>query len=176
MKRTSTSANASKFRPETPAARKPSPARSHSLLAKVTPQEEQAILEYCQSRNLSVSRFLAQVALDDARSKKKVRAQSLTITIKLPSHQCPKLLYMAQLREKSIHLLVEDFTAPKLDKTRGPGSRYTLQSETLRSYLNSSEYALLKRHMENQQAPSRHYLAQLALQAIQRHSRRAAKH
>ena len=148
------------------------------MLAEVTPEEKDAILKHCKSHNLSVSRFLSQVALDDAKAKKKAtREAPLTITINLPANERAKLLYMARLKEKSVDELVEEFIAPSLAKNRrGPGSRYTLETEILRYYLNDEEHALIKKHMEKEHVSSRHYLAQLALRAIAtRGPRRAPK-
>jgi hypothetical protein len=172
------SATAKKFRAQAPISKKSGLARSHYLLAQVTPEEKLAILRYCKSHNLSVSGFLAQVAIQDARAKKKSgQEQPLTITINLPASKRAKLLYTARLKEKSIDRLVEEMIAPSLAKNRrGPGARYTLKTEALRYYLNDEEHALIKKHMEKEHLSSRHYLAQLALQAIeQRGPRRAPK-
>lgn len=154
------------------APRKTNSARKRHLLAEVTPQEKQAILDYCQAHDLSVSSFLAQVALDDARSKRKTASlDTLTITINLPANRHAKLLYLARLREQSIDELINDFIEPNLAKNhRGPGSLYTLHTETLRYYLNNEEHALIKKHMQKQHVSSRHYLAQLAIQTITRQS------
>lgn len=168
------SVNARKLRPEKPAPRKAGSTRNHHLLAEVTLEEKQAILKYCKTHNLSVSGFLAQVALEDAKAKKKAAPEEpITITINLPANQRAKLLYMARLREKSIEELVEEFIAPNLAKNqRGPGAQFTLPTETLRYYLNDDEHILIKKHMEKEHVSSRHYLAQLALQTIQKHSAR----
>ncbi|HEV3037264.1 MAG TPA: hypothetical protein VHA33_05700 [Candidatus Angelobacter sp.] len=174
MKRRSTSARKAR----TEARKVASPRSRHHLIADVTPEEKQAILKYCETHNLSVSRFLAQVALDDASAKKKsAEHEPLTITIKLPASQRAKLSYMARLKEKSIEQLVQEFLAPSLAKTpRGPASRYTLSTESLRFYLSDQEHALILKHMEKEQVSSRHYLAQLALQVIEeRGSRRRPK-
>ncbi len=171
-------ASAKKTRSEKLAPRKAGSARTHYLLAQVTKKEKQAILEYCDRHNLSVSAFLTQVALEDARAKKKaVPEEPLTITINLPANHRAKLLYMARLRQKSIEQLVEEFIAPKLAKNqRGPGANFTLPTETLRYYLNDEEHALIKKHMEKEHVSSRHYLAQLAVQAIEKRiPRREAK-
>lgn len=177
MKRKSESAK--RVRPEASSRKKTGSARSHYLLAEVTFEEKQAILEYCKNHNLSVSRFLAQVALEDAQAKKKAAPQEpLKITINLPANERAKLLYIARLKEKSIDQLVEEFIAPSLAKnSRGPGTRYTLKTQEIRYYLNDEEHALIKKHMEKEHVSSRHYLAQLALRAIEkRGSRRAPKH
>ncbi len=154
--------------------RKTNSARKRHLLAEVTLQEKKAILDYCQAHNLSVSSFLAKLALDDARSTRKTASfDTLTITINLPANRHAKLLYLARLREQSIDDLINDFIEPNLAKThRGPGSLYTLQTETLRYYLSDEEHALIKNHMQNQHVSSRHYLAQLAIQTIARQSLR----
>jgi hypothetical protein len=168
MKRRSTSVK--KVRSETRAQKKAGSARSHYLLAEVTSEEKQAILKYCKTHNLSVSGFLGQVALEDAKARKKAgEDEPLTITINLPASKRAKLLYMARLKEKSVDELVEEFIAPSLAKNRrGPGSRYTLHTEALRYYLNDEEHALIKNHMEKEHVSSRHYLAQLALKTIQK--------
>ncbi|HLJ85469.1 MAG TPA: hypothetical protein VKZ53_01520 [Candidatus Angelobacter sp.] len=154
--------------------KKSAQARKHHLLAEVTPEEKQAILGYCETHDLSVSRFLAQVALEDATTRKTaMREEPLTITLSLPANKRAKLLYMARLKEKTIDALVEEFLTPTLDKNRrGPGSRYTLQTEVLRYYLNDEEHSLIKRHMEKEHVSSRHYLAQLALKVIEKGAQR----
>lgn len=157
------------MRSERQPSRKAGSAHRHYLVAEFTSEEKHAIQKYCDSLGLSVSRFLAQVALDDASANKKDAEEPLTVTINLPATKRAKLLYLARLKEKSIDQLIEEFIAPTLDKNRrGPGSDYTLATERVPLYLNAQEHALLMKHMEKEGLSSRHYLAQLAVQAIKK--------
>jgi hypothetical protein len=165
------SANAKKMRSERQAPKKTSSAHRYYLVAEFSAEEKQAIQQYCQTHNLSISRFLAQVALDDASAKKAEPEEPLTVTINLPASKRAKLLYLARLKEKSIDQLIEEFIAPTLGKNkRGPGASYTLATERVPLYLNAQEHALLMKHMEKQGVSSRHYFAQLAVQAIEKRS------
>lgn len=165
----SKSVNAKKMRSEKQPSKKAGSAHRHYLVAEFTSEEKQAIQEYCNRHSLSISGFLAQVALEDATLKKKEAQDPLTVTINLPASKRAKLLYLARLKEKSIDQLIEEFIAPTLDKNkRGPGTDYTLATERVSVYLNAQEHALLMKHMEKEGVSSRHYLAQLAVQAIKK--------
>src|SRR5947209_6507414 len=101
-KRKSSIPKAKKLRAEAPFPNKAASVRSHYLLAEVTPEEKKNILKHCKTQNMSVSRFLAQLALEDASTKKKASPEEpLTIRIKLPPGKRAKLLYIARLKEKS---------------------------------------------------------------------------
>src|SRR2546421_539860 len=89
--------------PLTLAPRKSGSPRKHHLLPEFTLDEKKHVLEYCTKNNISVSDFLARVALEDARvGKKAEKEEPLTVTINLPGSQRAKLLYIARLKEKSI--------------------------------------------------------------------------
>jgi hypothetical protein len=143
-------------------------ARKHHLFVDVTDKEKQLILAYCNSKDLSVSEFLAEVALDDARpSKANSRLKETsprTVQIELSEHDYAKLVYKSRLRKISPEDFIHTRLLPDLQKSKEWGS---LERETLRYYVSDKEHRTLLDHMKKFGHSSRHYVAFLAVQAIE---------
>ncbi len=126
-------------------------ARNHHLFVDVSNKEKKLIQSYCDANNISVSEFLAGIALQDAAEPEPTKgkpAPTRTIQIELTEHEYAKVVYKARLREES--------------KEWG-----SLDLESLRCYVSDKEHKTLLKHLKRHGHSSRHYIAFLALRKIE---------
>jgi len=142
--------------------------RNHYLLSDVTKDEKRQILDYCIRHKVSVSQFLAELVLEDA--KKSGRRGSgdeeeevITVTLRIPRTQNKKLALLARLQEKTVDELIQELVLPSLESRQPPG---TLETETIRYYLSKDEHQIVKKHIARQGMSARNYAAILAVEAI----------
>jgi hypothetical protein len=143
--------------------------RRQYLVTTVTEKEKEAILDYCDRHNKSVSAFLADLALADAQkpAKNKLQEQEITVTLKLPAVEIDKMRMFARLEEKSVENLLRELLQPGLKKRQ---TVTTLQMHTLRCWLSDDEHRTIKKYLGKHGLSARSYLALLALKAITNHS------
>jgi hypothetical protein len=138
--------------------------RRHYLVTTVTQKEKEAIQKYCDERQISVSAFLADVALEDAqRSTKKLEDQEITITLKLPARDIDKMRIFARLEEKSVEDLLRQLLQPSFQKRQ---TVTALEMHTLRCWLSDEEHRIIKKYLAKHRLSARNYLSLLALKAI----------
>ena len=135
------------------------------MRADVTPGEKEIILEHCIKNKISVSQFLADVALTDAQES---NGEEQEFTFKLPREQARKLLLMARLKQKSPDDFIPELLLPPLDNKQPHGS---LEIENLTLYVSQDEHQLLKKHMKKKGFSARNYIAMVALEAIAKQSK-----
>jgi hypothetical protein len=135
--------------------------RIHHLLAAVTREDKREIIKYCTTRKITISEFLAEIALREARYKGK-RARR-RITIDLPYEQHAKIDYLATARRITIEECIYEFIQPALDKQR---AWKTPKEETLRYYLSEEEHELVTHYMAKHNLSSRHFVGLLAKRYI----------
>lgn len=141
--------------------------RRHYLVTTVTPAEKEAILKYCDKHGRSISSFLADIALEDAKqpAKSKLEDQEITLTLRLPARDIDKMRLFARLEQKSVEELLREFLQPGLQKRKAVAA---VPMHTLRCWLSDDEHKTIKEYLANYGLSARSYLALLALKAINR--------
>jgi monoamine oxidase len=139
--------------------------RRHFLYLDVTKEEQKKIHEYCKQKTISVSQFLADIVIKDAKSKPK-RKDKITIRAEFevtPEEQ-EKLELLIRLHQKdSIGQFVSELLRPNLQvqKVHAPA-----ETTPLRYYLSEEEHEIVTKHMASKGIATRNYGALLALKAI----------
>ena len=92
--------------------------RHNYLATRVTEKEKKAVEEYCSRHGMSVSAFLADLALKDAtRLPNSGREnEEITVTLKLSSRDMDKMRIFARLEEKTIEELLQELVQPGVQK------------------------------------------------------------
>lgn len=139
--------------------------RHQYLVTTVTKQEKDAILAYCDRHKTSVSAFLADLALEDARksAKHKSSDEEITVTLKFPARDLDKMRIFARLEGKSLEALLREQLEPSFRKRQ---TATTLELHPLRCWLSDEEHRIIKEHLAKHRLSARSYLALLALKAI----------
>lgn len=139
--------------------------RRQYLVTTVTKKEKEAILEYCDQHNKSVSAFLADLALKEAQKSKKNQAEEeeITVTLKLPAHDFDKMRMFARLEEKSVEKLLREILEPSFRRRQ---TATALEMHSLRCWLSDEEHRIIKAYLAKHRLSARSYLALLALKAI----------
>lgn len=142
--------------------------RRQYLVTTVTKKEKEAILKYCERHKTSVSAFLADLALKDAkRSSTSLANEHITVTLKLPARDIDKMRIFARLEEKSVEELLRELLAPSFRKRQ---TATALEMHTLRCWLSDEEHRIIKAYLAKHRLSARSYLALLALKAINNRS------
>jgi len=138
--------------------------RRHYLVTTVTDIEREAIMKHCARHNISVSAFLADLALKDAqRSKAKREDEEITVTLKLSARDIDKMRMFARLEEKSLEELLHDMLEPSFKRRQ---TATALEMHSLRCWLSDDEHRTIKTYLAKHRLSARSYLALLALKAI----------
>ena len=122
-------------------------ARSRYMIADFTPEERKRIIDFCKKNSLSVSSFLAEVALEDLHraSREEPAEEEVTITLRVPAEHSAKLHMFAHRRGQTINQFVGEIVTPVLEKGK---TSFTAKTQTLRYYVSPEEHELLKKYME----------------------------
>src|SRR5215467_8663995 len=141
--------------------------RRHFLYLDVTKEEQKKIHEYCQQKKISVSQFLADLVIKDAKSKPK-RKEKVTIRaeFEVTPEEEEKLELLLRLHQKgSIGQFVSELLRPSLEvqKMHAP-----VETTPLRYYLSEDEHKIVTKHMASKGIAARNYGALLALKAIEK--------
>ena len=139
--------------------------RRHFLYLGVTKEEQQKIRDYCVQQKISVSQFLADLVIKDAKSKAK-RKDKITIRaeFQVTAEEQDKLELLLRLHQKnSIGQFVSELLRPnlKVQKLHAP-----VETTPLRYYLSEEEHEIVSKHMASKGIAARNYGALLALKAI----------
>lgn len=139
--------------------------RRHFLYLDVTKEEQQKIHDYCLQQKISVSQFLADIVIKDAKSKPK-RKDKITIRaeFEVTAEEQDKLELLLRLHQKnSIGQFVSELLRPnlKVQKLHAPA-----ETTPLRYYLSEEEHEIVSKHMASKGIAARNYGALLALKAI----------
>jgi len=150
-----------------PPARKPGTSpRTYHLNTDFSSQQKKLILAYCAEHQISVSQFLAEVALNDARESVDQRVdeeEEITITLRIPRHKRTKLEIFAQRRGETIGDHVRAQLLPLLEKQQPP---HPAKKNSLRYYLDKKEHELVRRQLKKRGLSGRNYIAFLAVQKV----------
>jgi hypothetical protein len=140
--------------------------RNRFLYTDVTPEEHKRILEYCEERAISVSQFLAELVLTEARKPRSKRKQRVTVSAKLvmtPEEQEKLELLVRMHKKDSLGEYIMEILQPNLDVQR---LHAPLETIALRYYLSDEEHDTVMQHVEAKGMAARNYGVMLALKAI----------
>ena len=139
--------------------------RSRYVQTQVTKEDKLEILRHCKKAGISVSQFLAELAMQEAQnqSPKNNDDEEITLTLRLPRHKKAQLNIFAKAKQKSLEQLVEELLLPNLEKRQTRGA---LQTESLTYYLTDSEHQLLMEYLNKSGLSARTYVGHLAVTAI----------
>jgi hypothetical protein len=141
--------------------------RKHHMQTDLTSDQKKVILDYCSQHNISVSQFLAEIAVGDARATAEKRNndddEEMTLTFKIPRDKRTKLAIFAQRRGETIEDHVRGLLLPWLEKQK---TSFPLETESLRYYLDSAEHALVMKQLKKRGLSARNYVSFLALQTV----------
>lgn len=140
--------------------------RTSFLYTDVTKEEYDQIHAYCKERTLSVSQFLADLVLAEARRPKSGRKETVVVWAKLvltPAEQ-EKLELLVRMHQKgSIGEYVKEVLQPHMEVQR---LHAPLETIAVRYYLSDEEHETVMRHIEEKGIAARNYAVMLALKAI----------
>jgi hypothetical protein len=139
--------------------------RHNYLATRVTEKEKRAVEEYCSRHGMSVSAFLADLALNDAKRPPNSgqEQEEITVTLKLSSRDIDKIRIFARLEGKTIEELLQEFVQPGVQKRQTASS---LKLRSVRCWLSDEEHRIIKKYLEKHHLSARNYLALLILKAI----------
>jgi hypothetical protein len=150
--------------------KKSSSHRTRAVATDVTAKEKQLILKHCLKHKISVSAYLADLALADAAQNNAQDEEEFTL--KLPYNQVQQLRLLARVKQKSANDLIAEFVTRPLANKQPHGS---LETENIRFYLNEEEHEILRKHVANKGVSTRNYVALLALEDIAQESKPSKK-
>jgi hypothetical protein len=151
-----------------PPKKKGKSARTHYMISDFTPREKRQIIEHCNRKEISISKFLADVALSAVhRTGKSTPEEEITITLKFPAEKNAKLKMFAHRQEKSLEEFIEGLILPTLEKER---TAITSKTTSLRYYLSPEEHRLVKDHLKARNLSARAYISYLALKTLEERS------
>ena len=137
--------------------------RRNYLATRVTEKEKKAVEEYCSRHGMSLSAFLADLALKDAKRPPDSGQEQITVTLKLSARDIDKIRIFARLEEKTIEELLQEFVRPGVQKRQTASS---LEMRSVRCWLSNEEHRIIKKYLAKHRLSARSYLALLILKAI----------
>lgn len=141
--------------------------RKHHMQTDMTAEEKRLVLAHCAKLGISVSQYLAELAVADATENLQQRQceeeDEITFTIKIPRSKRTKLEIFAQRRGETIEDHVRELLLPRLEKQAIP---FSLETESLRYYLDDSEHSLVMKQLKKRGLSARNYISFLAVQAV----------
>lgn len=140
--------------------------RKRFLYTDVTKEEQELIQQYCLEKRISVSQFLADLVLKDAKKPQSKRKQKVIVhaELEMTSEEQDKLELLTRLHQKdSIGQFIRELLQPNLDVQR---MHAPLQTTALRYYLSDEEHEMVKKHMASAGIAARNHAVMLALKAM----------
>jgi len=146
-------------------------ARTHYVIAEFTPDERAKVVDHCKKEGVSVSSFLARVALQDLYmgSRGEPEEYEITITLKLPAEENARIDRISRRRGQTIPEFLRQALQPALKKGK---SVFTEKTETLRCYLSEREHDMLMKYLKERKLSSRNYISYLALKELERRKKK----
>ena len=138
--------------------------RRRFLYTDVTKAEYEKILQYCRTRQISISQFLADLVLEDAAKTPRQDKVVLKLEVELTPEEQDRLELLTRLHQKqSIDHFVRELLEPnlKMQRVHSP-----LKTRMLRFYLSDEEHELVSAHIASTGISARNYAAMLALREI----------
>jgi hypothetical protein len=131
-----------------------------------TPAQRDLVLEYCAKEGISVSQFLAELAVEDAKTSVRQpdeEEEEITLTFRIPRHKKRKLAIFAQRRGETVEDHILRLLLPWLEKQK---TSFSVETTSLRYYLDDAEHAVVMKQLKKRGLSARNYIAFLAMQAI----------
>ncbi|HET6844827.1 MAG TPA: hypothetical protein VFK06_24570 [Candidatus Angelobacter sp.] len=144
--------------------------RNRVLIAEVSKAEQKDIVEHCTKLRISVSQFLAELALKDAEQNKQSARITITyqlsgekpITRTLDPEHTNRLLMLARIQNEPVHDIMHTLIIDNL-----PGkAALDVPFYDLRVYLSDTEHETVMGHIAKTGISGRKYLAMLAMNHI----------
>lgn len=148
--------------------------RRNFFYIEVTDGERKAIYDYCSEKNMSVSQFLAELLLEEAKKPRPKEKVVLRPALELTYDEHEKLELLAKLHSKeSVDELIRELIQPSLEM-----QKLHTDSETtaLRFYLSQEEHAVVSEYISEKGVPARKYATMIALKAIAKDGKRRKSH
>ena len=146
--------------------------RHRFLYTDVSEQENDQIQEYCRRNQVSVSQFIADLLLNEARKPRSGRKDKVILELELTPEENDKLELLARLHQKDSVEFVRSVLEPELRVQR---LHAPIKTKQLRYYLSDEEYEIVARYVTETGISARNYAATLALRAIRRASKKRNK-
>lgn len=140
--------------------------RRNFQYVEVTKEERKAIRDYCIANRISVSQFLADVVLEDARKPQPNRRQKVIVhaELELTLEEQEKLELLTRMHQKnSVGDFIREILQRNLEVQR---LHAPLQTTALRYYLSEDEHQMVSKHMAGKGMAARNYAVMLALKAL----------
>lgn len=148
--------------------------RRNFFYIEVTDDERKAIYDHCSGKNISVSQFLAELLLEEAKKPRQKEKVVLRLVLEVTHDEHEKLELLAKLYSKeSVDDLVRELIQPSLEM-----QKLHTDSETtaLRFYLSQEEHAAVSEYISEKGVPARKYATMIALKAIAKDGKRKKSH
>jgi hypothetical protein len=148
-------------------------ARRRYLFTDFTPEEHEEVYLYCKERNLSMSQFVAELLLEDAKVSKTRRNEKVIVTVQLEltALEADKLESLVRLSGKpSAGAYIKDELLERSFKIKRVHS--PIRPKMFRCYLSDEEHKTILQHLEKIGISARNYPALLALRAIRKTQRK----
>jgi len=141
--------------------------RKHHMQTDMTAAEKRLVLAHCAKLGISVSQYLAELAVTDAEDSlhqgQGEDEEEITFTIRIPRSKSTKLAIFAQRRGETIEDHVRELLLPRLEKQK---TSFSLETESLRYYLDDAEHALVMKQLKKRGLSARNYISFLAVHAM----------
>jgi hypothetical protein len=140
--------------------------RTRHMHTDFSEEQKELLMTYCTKHNISISQFLAEVAVNDATKSLHTpvgEEEELTITIRIPKEKRTKLEIFAQQRGETIDDHIQAYLMPLLEKQQPP---FPAKKEIVRYYLDKNEHKLVMRQLKKRGLSGRKFISFLAMQKI----------
>ena len=149
--------------------------RHRFLYTDLTPEEYDAIRDHCRQKSISISQFVADLLLTEARKPKAKRKQKVTLKpeITLTPEQVDRLELLTRLHQKeTVGEYIQDILEPELELQR---LHAPVDTKMLRFYLSDEEHAMVMDHIKESGMSARNYAAMVTLRAIRKPGKKRQK-
>lgn len=143
------------------------PPRAHYLVSDFTPEEIRQITAYCKRKGISISKFLADLAVDEVHraNKEPRKTEQITITVTVSAEELAKIKMFAHRQDKTMDEFLKGLVTPTVTKAK---TSFTSETRSLRYYLSPSDHKLILDYLKDRNLSARTYISYLALEALRR--------
>jgi hypothetical protein len=145
-----------------------SEARRHYLWMDFTPAEHDEVYRYCDERSLSMSQFVAELLLEDAKTARHRRNEKVIVNVQLEltTLEADKLDLLVRLYGKSAGAFIKERFLDRNFKITRVHSE--IKPKMFRCYLSEDEHKTILQHIKNLGMSARNYPAILTLRTIRK--------
>jgi len=147
--------------------------RERFLYTNLTEDEYKEISKYCREQRITISKFFADLLIEDAGKSKRRSPRKMTLEINLTPEEHEKLEQLTRLHKKeSIEQFVREVLEPELRIQR---LHAPTKTRHVRYYFSDEEHQMVTKHMSELGKSASNYPAILALRAIRKSPKRRNK-